>query len=144
MADRFFPVMVPDAFMGDFPAERMADGEDVQVRISFMVPDDWAALVQCMFVVIPDGAGNMRWGMSSNFGEICVEDYDAHIDSIAANQTTVQRDDLECIDIMAGLTGISPGDVVGVEFTRYASNILDTVDEDVFAVGVWISDSNGV
>lgn len=137
MPQKFFPVPNADAYVGDFAAQNLLDGSDVLVRIICRVPADFDSLNDISAVLVPGGTGNMRHDVATDFGEACNDEaYNTHSDSIAAADLAVTIDELECIDISAGVTGVAAGDVIGVEFTRYGSHVNDTVGASVFLLGV--------
>jgi hypothetical protein len=129
----------PDDTIGRYSSIVLPDLADVVVNDGFQIEDSLITLGHVYVMIIPAATGNMRWGVDTNFGDPCVEDYDAHSDSIAANQTAVTINKINCIDITAALTGVSLGDVVGLEFTRYATSGLDTVDDECHFVGILLT-----
>ena len=140
--DQFFPASDPDSYKGTYASMLMVDDVDVLIRQTFVIPTDIVTIIEAALVIIPDDSGNMRWGISTNAAQLCAnEDYQTNTDSIAAGQTAVDIDQVECLDISAGLTGMVGDDIVGIEFTRYASNALDTVNADVHFLGIIIAGS---
>lgn len=140
---RFFPVVETDIYKGTYTAAYMRDGIDTLVRQTFVIP---AAItlpvVTAAVILIPEGTGNLRRSVATNFAQLCAdEDFQTHTDSIAAGQVAVTTDEIECIDVVNALTGAVGGDIVGIEFTREGSNENDTVDADVFYLGVYIKGS---
>ena len=138
-AEILHAVKDPDCYIGAYAAARLTDDEDVLVQDNFQIEDSLVSFGHAYVLVIPGGTGNMRWSVSTNFADPCSEDYDAHTDSIAANDTAVTTDKVECIDVTAALTGVSLGDVVGLEFNRHASHANDTVDADCYYLGVLLT-----
>ena len=136
--DIFYPAPDPDDYKGTYATMLLADGVSTLVRQTFYLPDNyvdgtWGIDV----IVIPDATGDLRWGIATNFAEICNnEGYQTHTDSIALGQTTITADEVECLDITAGLTGALAGDLVGIEFTRDGGNGLDTIDDEVHYIGI--------
>lgn len=140
--DQFFSASDPDSYKGTYATMLMADDIDTLIRQTFVIPTDIVTIIEAALVIIPDDSGNVRWGVSTNAAQLCAnEDYQANTDSIAAGQTAVDIDQVECLDISAGLTGMVGDDIVGIEFTRYASDALDTVDADVHFLGIIIAGS---
>ncbi len=143
MPQKFFPVPNADAFVGDFAAQNLLDGSDVLVRIICRVPADFLSLNDINVVFVPAGTGNMRHDVATDFGEACNDEaYNAHSDGIVAADLAVTTDELECIGVSAGVTGVAAGDVIGVEFTRYGSHVNDTVGASVFLLGVVLDYDN--
>ena len=146
MADRFIPVPNPDSNIGRFAAEMLQDGVDMISRVTFAIPSGWSSVAQAVVVLVPGAGGSppisIRWAAWTNFGQICAnEAYTAHSDNIGVIDSPVTQNEIECLNIMGALTGIAAGDVVGLEFLRYGSDINDTVDDHVYLLGVWISDT---
>ena len=120
----------------------MEDDTDVLIRQTFIVPDDIVTIIRAVVIIIPEASGNLRWSCATNFGEVCSgEDYQTHIDSIAATTTAVTADEIECIDISDALTVAAGGDLVGLEFTRVGSSGLDTINDSVHYLMVLIQGS---
>ena len=135
--DQFFPAVSPNSYKGAYAAIRMQDALDVTIYQTFMIPDDITTITNAVFMVIPEGAGNLYWQCDTN-GAQCGEDYQTNTDSIGADVTLVAIDEIECIDISAAFTGFTAGDVVGLQFIRLASSGTDTVDADVYYIGLLI------
>ena len=137
--DQFFPAPDPDGNKGTYATVVLHDEYDVTVRQAVIIPGSIVTIDRAAVLVIPDASGNMRRSVSTNFGEVCAnEDYQTHTDSIAAGQVAVTADEIECIDISTALTGALGGDLVGVEFTREATDALDTINDDVHYIGILI------
>lgn len=137
--DIFYPAPDPDDYKGTYASMLLADSQVVLIRQTFYLPsnyvatDGWSVDV----IVIPDATGNLRWGVATNFAEVCNnEGYQTHTDSIALGQSAVTADEVECLDITAGLTGALAGDLVGIEFTRDSVDALDTINDEVHYIGV--------
>lgn len=137
--DIFYPAPDPDDYKGTYASMLLLNDQVVVVRQTFYLPanyitvDGWSVDV----IVIPDATGNLRWGVATNFAEVCNdEDYQTHTDSIALGQSAVTADEIECLDITGGLTGALAGDLVGIEFTRDSVDALDTVNDQVHYIGV--------
>lgn len=140
--DQFFPAGGTDSVKGTYAAVELPDLVDTDLWQTFMIPNAIVTITRATVIVIPGAAGDFRWTLSSNFGGICSnKDYQEHTDSIVATATAVTSNEIECIDISSGLTGAAGGDLVGIKFTRTASNVGDTVSASVYYVGVIISGS---
>lgn len=124
----------PDANIGTHPAQRFIDDLEVTVRIEFFVPHDFTALHTAEIILVPGGTGDLIRSVATNWGA-CTEDYNTHTDTIAEGAEAVTLDDEECLDISEALTGIAAGDLVGIEFTRHADDVLDTVNADCYFLG---------
>ena len=132
----FIPAPNPSGYIGTHPAEQLTDGIDVLSRLEVLVPDTFHQLHQAQILVVPLGTGNMRRAVATNWGEVCSEVYNLANDAIAADQIAVTINEIECIDINDALTGITARDLVGVEFTREASNALDTIGANCWLLGL--------
>lgn len=136
--DVLYPAPDPDDYKGTYATMLLADGISTLIRQTFYLPNsyvdgDWGIDV----IVIPDATGDLRWGIATNFAEVCNDEgYQTHTDSIALGQTTITADEVECLDITTGLTGALAGDLVGIEFTRDGGNGLDTIDDQVHYIGI--------
>lgn len=140
--DQFFAAETTNESKGTYPSFVLVDGEDVTYRQLFMIPSDIVTVVRAAVVVIPNAGGDLYWSCATNFGQICAnEGYQTNTDSIALNASTLTQDEIECIDISAALTGGAGGDLVGIEFTRDATDALDTINEDVHYLGIIIQGS---
>jgi len=140
--DQFFPAGGTDSIKGAYAAVELPDLVDTDLWQTFMMPNAIVNIVRAVAIVIPSAAGNFRWECVTNFGAICSNaSYQQHTDSIGATASAVTQNEIECIDISAALTGALGGDLVGIKFTRTASNIADTVSASVYYVGIIISGS---
>jgi len=115
----------------------MPDAADTTVYSQISLPTWFQELVTARVIVVAAASGDMRWSVNTDFGRVCAsEDYNTHTDAIAANEDTLTINDLECIDISAALTSIALDDLVGVEFNRIATNVLDTIGDSVYFLGI--------
>ena len=140
--DQFFPAVDPDSHKGAYAAVTLTDGIDVTVYQTFMIPDDITTITNAVVMIITEGVGNMRW-QCDTAAATCTEDFETHTDAIAATDTPVGTygDEVECIDISAALTDATGGDVVGIQWIRLGSHANDTVDADVYYLGILIQGS---
>jgi len=135
--DQFFPAVDPDAHKGAYAVVTLTDGIDVTVYQTFMIPNDITTITNAVVMVIPEGTGNLRW-QCDTAAATCGEDFETHTDSIGADVTAVTTDEIECIDISDALTDATGGDVVGIQWIRTGSHVDDTVDADVYYLGILI------
>ena len=133
---KWYQVTDPDGTIGTHPAYTLTDGLDKTIYAQLYVPDDFSSLTSASIVVVAGGTGNLRRSVSTNFGDVCSENYNTHTDSIVAGQVAVTASRLTCLDISDALTGLGAGDLVGIQFTREASNVNDTVNADCYYLGV--------
>ena len=130
----------PDGSVGSFAAEVMPDGVETICRTTVYIPTNFTSVVSAYLIVVPAASGNLRWSCSTDFGQICVgAPYDAHSDSVAETTTGVTGDDLECLDISGALTLLAAEDILGIEFHRHADDVLDTIGDNVYFLGVVIT-----
>ena len=140
--DQFYPVVNPDTRKGSYPSGLLPDAYNVTIYQSFMIPKDIVTITRAVAIIIPDGSGDLYWSCVTNFGQVCDnEGYQTHADTIALNATAVTADEIECIDISDALTDAVGGDIVGITFTREASDALDTVNADCYYLGILIEGS---
>lgn len=133
----FVPVPNPTGSIGTHPVEQLTDGLDVTSRLEFFVPGDFHQLYLAQIMIVPGGTGNLRRTFTANWGKVCTaENYNNHTDTIAAGQVAVTINDINCIDVSGALDPIATNDLVGIAFTREASNGLDTVDADCWLLGL--------
>jgi len=135
--DAYFPFCNPNSNKGAYAAYLMQDGYQSTVYQTFMIPDDIATITVAEVQLIPEGTGNLRWQCDTD-GAACGEDFETNQDSIGASTTAVTTDEKECIDITAAFTEFAGGDTVGIQFIRTGENAGDTVDADVYYLGILI------
>lgn len=134
--DIFYDAPDPDGYVGAYASMLLADGLSTLIRQTFYLPSNYSGW-SVDVIVIPEASGNLRWGVTTNFAEVCAgEGYQTHTDTIALGQTAVTANEVECLDITAALTGALGGDLVGIEFTRDAADALDTVNDEVHYIGI--------
>jgi hypothetical protein len=127
------------SFIGTYDASQMLDGVDTLIRMTFQIPYSIIHVGSVKIMVVAVGTGDLRRSVTTEFARPCgAEHYDNHTDSIAASQVAVTINHIMCLDITAALTGITAGDMVGLEFTRHASNVLDTINATVYFLGILI------
>ena len=130
----------PNGSKGDFPTEILADLIESSTKISFYIPTGFTSVISAYILIIPNATGNLRWSATTTFGEVCNnEDYDTHTDNVPETTTGVTIDKLECLDISVALDALAANDVVGLEFTRHADDVLDNIGDSVHFVGVLIT-----
>jgi hypothetical protein len=120
----------------------MADGLEVTSRLETYLPNDYQEIVRVSIILVPGGTGNLRRRVATNWGQIgSGEVYNSDAGAIAAGQVAVTLNHVEIIDITASFVGVGamgPGDQVGVQFTREGNNANDTVNADVYLLGLRI------
>lgn len=136
----FEAAMNPNGNKGDFPTKIFPDLVETSTRIVFYIQTEFTSVVSAYLLIISNATGNVRWSAATTWGEICNnEDYDTHTNNVAETTTGVTIDKIECLDISAALTGLAANDLVGLEFTRHADDILDTIGDSVHFLGVIIT-----
>ena len=104
--DIFYAAPNPNDYKGHYASMRLDDDANTIVRQTFYLPANFGVGWGAHVIVIPDAAGDLRWGVDTHFGLVCAnEAYNANTDVIALNQTTLTQDEIECLDISAALTG---------------------------------------
>lgn len=138
MTKVFYELMDPDtAVAGTHPAITLIDGQDDVVYHHAYFPASMASLSSVKLFVIPGAAGNMSWGVQTQWGRVCAGAWATEgVDSIAQHTEAVDALEIECLDITLAFTGILPGSISGVAFTRYGSAVSDTVNADCFYLGL--------
>lgn len=135
-------VVDPDGTFGYHSGIRLPDGDDTSLNFEIMFPMEFQELVRAPIIVMPYGTGNIVWGVNVHFAKLGgSEVYDFHSHTIAAVTEAVGISLLELIGgatLTDALSGVSVGDLAGVEFTRYGSAGGDTVDADVYFAGARI------
>ena len=140
---RFFPIVETDSNKGTYTAALMLDGIDTLVRQTFVIP---AAItlpvVSASVILIAENTGQLRRSVAANFASLCADEgFQTHTVSIAVGEVAVTDDEVECIDITGALAAAVGGDIVGMEFTRHGSHGNDTVNADVYYLGVYVKGS---
>ena len=123
---------------GYHPAKVVADAATQSIYFEFRIPPDFLRLQHLHVVIIPTGTGNIYWRLDTNYashGENSLIHTGAKAYAVDA-VTTPQMTELP--DGSGSLPGLTKGDYVGVNFTRDATNILDTVNADVYVVGLLV------
>lgn len=111
--------------IGDHFSIMMADDQDCTVRFNFKTPDKLQQLMQAYLEVVSVGANpTLRWGITTDWCE-CGEAYNAHGDSIATANEDLTQNYKECLDLMGGLSDMTPREDVGVTFNRNGAHVDD-------------------
>ncbi|GAI40363.1 unnamed protein product, partial [marine sediment metagenome] len=136
----FFAAPNPDSYVGDHSAMRLTDDQDVTIKMDYLLPTDYLlASWQVDTLIIPGGTGDMRIGITTDYGKICAgEQYDTHDEVQVAGEVAVTSGEIECVTLTNSITAAAALDLVGMSFTRYGSHIDDTVDADCYFIGVVI------
>lgn len=135
----FYAAPNPDAYIGQHYGAQMLDGVETIVGFEFAIPNNFHTLVSAVIEVIQITAAtpNMVWSATTDFAEACsTEDYDTHEDTTGSQTDQVLQNDIVCLDISTALTGITAGDLVGLEFLRDGDEAADTVGGPVLCVGL--------
>ena len=137
--EEYYPPVESDAYIGQHYGAQMLDNVDTIVGFEFTIPNNFHTLVSAVVMVlqITAAAPDMVWSATTDFAEACsVENYDANQDATGSQTSQVLQNDLVCLDISAALTGITAGDLVGMEFLRDGDNGSDTVGGPVLCLGL--------
>ena len=138
--DAFFPAPDPNDMKGLWLGVLLPDEEDTTIYQTFNIPANYASIDTAVVLLISDATGNLRRSAATDIAA-CGEDFETHTDSIAAGQVAVTADLISCIDISAALTDATGGDFVAMSFTREGSNVLDTIGDSVYYIGVYLRGS---
>lgn len=141
MTTTFYELMDPDtAVVGTHPAITLTDGADETVYQEIYFPVLMTVLNSVKIFLIPAASGNLSWGCNTNWGRICAGAHaDEGSDTIIQHQESVDVNQIECIDITNAFTGVLAGSLGGIAFTRYGATALDTVNANVFYIGVEVN-----
>lgn len=135
----FYPAVDVDTKIGNHGAIILPDGVETTITVEFMVPPNILSITKAVIVVVSAASGDLRWGVETDFAQLdSNEDYNVNTDTIAAGQTAVTINKMTSLDITASLSGATEYDVVGLDFTRYADNVLDTINDVVYFIGAYI------
>jgi len=126
----------PDGNIGEFPAQLMLDDVDTEIRMKLHCPSTFQQLVRAHVVLVPAAGGDLRRQIDTDFGGVCSEAYNAHSEAVAVDTVAVTANELECIDIAEALTDIAASDWIGVRFTRNGTDVLDTIGDTVYLIGM--------
>ena len=128
----------PDAFVGKHPAEDLPDNVVTTSRLSLYVPAEFQELVRIQAFVVAGVAGDLNYDVDTDYGKVCVEDYDTHGAPVADQIHTCVIKHIECVDLVPGTTlaNLAAQDLVGIEFTRDGVVGTDTIAEHVYLIGV--------
>ena len=135
--DQFFPATEANERKGLWAGVLMPDGEDTTVYQTFNIPANFASIDTAVALVIPEGTGNLRRSAATDIAA-CGQDFETHQDTVGVDQVAVATDELECIDISDALTAAVGGDFVAISFSRESVSALDTVNADVYYIGIYI------
>jgi hypothetical protein len=106
--------------VGEFPTESLAAA--ASAYFAFKIPDDFVTLIEAVIVVIPDATETIQWDLATNFG-LVGELYNANTDAVTNATQAVTVSILSELPVGDGLTGITAGDYVGLNFNSNTSNI---------------------
>lgn len=126
----------PDAFIGTHAVQQMLDAVDTIIRFEVPIPREFQEAVTVEVILVAGAAGDIRTAVATNWGRIgTAQNYNFQSDAIAAGQTALLANDMSTLDIAAAFTDIASDDWIGVEFTREASDVNDTIDAPVYFLG---------
>lgn len=113
-----FKIAAYPANLGDYLVAALTAA--TEAYCSFAVPSDFSSLTGVYVIVVSDNTETVEWTAETNFGANG-EAYNAHSDSVTADDLEVTADQLQVIDISAAFTGLAAGDYCGVKFTADAA-----------------------
>jgi len=132
----FAPVSDPNHVLGRHPVVDMPENTDTNVYAQIMLPLEFQELVTCNAIVVPAASGNLVWTVNTDFGKLCDgETYNTHSD-VSGGTAAITIDELECLSLEFALTGISAGDLIGVDFMRDGDDVADDIEDSVYYLGI--------
>ena len=135
----FYPAVDVDTKIGNHGAIILPDAAEHTITMEFMVPPNIDSITKAVIVVVSAATGNLYWGVATDFAQLDAgESYNTNTDSIAANATAVIANKMTSLNIITALTAATSYDIVGLDFTRYADNVLDTINDVVYFIGAYI------
>ena len=135
----FIPANNPDGTIGYHYGIVMTDGLTVYTYTEIYIPLDSVEVLTVEAIIVSNGTGNMRRHVFSEFGKLRGSElFNTTSDSIGGSQVAVVVNVLDNILLNGALTGVEPGDLVGMAFLREGGSGLDTVDADVYFMGILV------
>jgi len=139
----YVPVPNPDGNIGDHPAFVLPNNAATAVRFSLNLPlfiNTENEIVSAELMLVPGATGNLYRSISSDIGQAGMEVYNFHDWSVALAAVAVTINKMELLDLVPAtiLQSIAGQDVVGIAFTRDATNELDTVEASCHVIGLRI------
>lgn len=132
---------VIDRAFAPYNAVVFEDAVTDALDFTLKVPDDFVSFVSVKIVWVVDGAAptdNMYWKLDATYGTIG-EDYGYHTDGPAPGITAPSADmhvnEQEPANPLT-LVNLAKGDYLGITVSRYAGNALDTLNADVYILGL--------
>ena len=117
----------------------LADAVIGTVFFLFKVPDDFVSFVSAKAVWVCNAAsGNMCWHLHTNYSA-SGEATNAHSETPSRAETATGGQYIMNIQEPANpltLANLAKGDYVAIEFKRYASEVEDTLEDEVHLLGL--------
>lgn len=139
-ASLVYPTTLSGLSLGtnNYPSIILTDPNDVKVFGRFIIPNDFIDDMNIYAVVSPTAGGNM-YMYNFSYHSACGEYYDQYTDSNPAAAVSVlapvaTRQIIQCIGELP-LTNVSVGDIFNIQMFRLASDVLDTVNSDIYMLG---------
>ena len=113
---------------GDHNTLEFQDAVDASTNFNVHIPYDFRELTSAYIIVISlcTGGTVVRWSAQGSFGG-CDELHNTVTNAIAASNSTLAANTLECLDLSDAFIDVAAGDNVGITFTRVGSHIDDTL-----------------
>lgn len=135
----FLPATNQTGGIGKHAAFYSPDGVTTTLYFETLMPVEIRSIESAYIVVVETTQnGSIRWTANALWGQIGNENYNTTSDLIGGTTTAVTVNTLNQIPITALFTGISGGDLMGIEFNRFGGNAADTVDGPIYVLGVVI------
>ena len=126
-------LLAPDALLGYRPVATMQQ-QACAVYAKLQIPGFFNELVSVHAILVSGANGNLNWSAWTNYGLVCVEDHDNHVENVVAQDTVFVGDRLMCVDLGSVFTGIGAGDNIGIQFARNLAG--STIDGNIYAIGI--------
>jgi hypothetical protein len=116
-----------------YSAIQMDDNKITDAFAWYPVPQDFISDMVVKAIVVPLASGNFYGNNTANTGA-CGQSYAAHVDFNGASAIAVTQDQLNCIDEL-DVTNAAIGDMMLLKLSRIGNDALDTIGDEVHAVG---------
>jgi len=123
-------VLVPGGYLADG-----ATTPDTDFYGFFIVPNDFTSGMTVKAVVVPGGSGDIYAIHNIKYGQVG-EVYTTHTGTVGYSAIAVTLNQFNAI-LSLSLASAAPGDIVLLEFSRDAVDVLDTVNTFAYLTG-WL------
>ena len=138
-AENFANNMTPGEYATPLYATILTDGSAHKIALNFKLPDDFVSFISVKLVWISAAeSGNMYWALAATY-RASGESYVIHSDGPAAGVTATGGSGKFNVQEPANaltLSNLALGDYVSIYAQRTGSHADDTLNNDVYAVGL--------